>query len=120
MTENKTEENVAETSATEAPADNQPAPQAPGAPAGPNLTIGDLRLVARVIQVSSERGAIRANEMATVGDLYNRLVEFLNAVQPQQPATAEGEAPAEGSTEAPSTDEAPATDEPTDEGSQGE
>ena len=121
MTENTTNENVAETSATEAPADTNPAPAAPGAtPPLPNLTIGDLRLVARIIQVSSERGAIRANEMATVGDLYNRLVEFLNAVQPQQPAKAEGEAPAEGSTEAPSTDEAPATDEPTDEGSQGE
>ena len=117
MTEKDTNENVADTSATEAPADTQTAP-APGAPTGPNLTIGDLRLVARVIQVSSERGAIRANEMATVGDLYNRLVEFLNAVQPQQPATAEGEAPAEGSTEAPST-EAPAT-EPTEEGSKGE
>ena len=116
MTENKTEENVAETSATEAPADNQPAPQAPGAPAGPNLTIGDLRLVARVIQVSSERGAIRANEMATVGDLYNRLVEFLNAVTPKQP---EGEKPAEGGE---ATTEAPAesTDGPTDEGSKGE
>ena len=122
MTENTTNENVAETSTTEAPADTNPAPAAPGAtPPFPNLTIGDLRLVARIIQVSSERGAIRANEMATVGDLYNRLVEFLNAVQPQQPAQpAEGEAPAEGSEEAPSTDEAPATDEPTDEGSQGE
>ena len=120
MTENTTNENVAETSATEAPADTNPAPAAPGAtPPLPNLTIGDLRLVARIIQVSSERGAIRANEMATVGDLYNRLVEFLNAVQPQQPAPAEGEAPAEGSTEAPSTDEAPAT-ESTEEGSKGE
>ena len=115
MTEKDTNENVADTSTTEAPADTQTAP-APGAPTGPNLTIGDLRLVARVIQVSSERGAIRANEMATVGDLYNRLVEFLNAVTPKQP---EGEKPAEGgeaSTEAP----AESTDEPTDEGSKGE
>jgi len=115
MTEKDTNENVADTSATEAPADTQTAP-APGAPTGPNLTIGDLRLVARVIQVSSERGAIRANEMATVGDLYNRLVEFLNAVTPKQP---EGEKPAEGgeaSTEAP----AESTDGPTDEGSKGE
>ena len=115
MTEKDKNENVADTSATEAPADTQPAP-APGAPTGPNLTIGDLRLVARVIQVSSERGAIRANEMATVGDLYNRLVEFLNAVTPKQP---EGEKPAEGgeaSTEAP----AESTDGPTDEGSKGE
>jgi hypothetical protein len=116
MTEKDTNENVADTSATEAPADTQPAPQAPGAPTGPNLTIGDLRLVARVIQVSSERGAIRANEMATVGDLYNRLVEFLNAVTPKQP---EGEKPAEGGE---ATTEAPAesTQEPADEGSKGE
>jgi len=56
-----------------------------------NLTIGDLRLVARLVQVSSERGAIRADEMATVGDLYNRLVQFLNTVAPQPapPATDE-------------------------------
>ena len=54
--------------------------------------------------------------MATVGDLYNRLVEFLNAVTPKQP---EGEKPAEGGE---ATTEAPAesTKEPADEGSKGE
>jgi len=121
MTDNTNEvENTSTEASTEAPENTTANAPAPGAPAGPNLTIGDLRLVARVIQVSSERGAIRANEMATVGDLYNRLVEFLNAVTPKQEPAPEGtsEAPAEG--EAPATETAGDTEPTTDEGSTGE
>ena len=81
---------------SDAPATGSPEGTTPDGAQVPqaNLTIGDLRLVARLVQVSSERGAIRADEMATVGDLYNRLVQFLNTVAPQpapQPA-AEGTA----------------------------
>ena len=64
-----TDETVKENEKTEAEATTE-AP-ATGTPpvGGPGLTLGDLRLVARIIQISSERGAIRADEMATVGDL---------------------------------------------------
>lgn len=54
------------------------------------LTIQDLVLVAQIIQLTSQRGAYRAEELANVGNLYNKLVAFLESVgaisrQPQEP-----------------------------------
>ena len=43
------------------------------------LTLQDLVQVAQIIQVTSQRGAYRAEEMATVGALYNKLVTFLES-----------------------------------------
>jgi hypothetical protein len=50
-----------------------------------SLGLSDLALMANIIQVTSERGAIKANEMAAVGTLYTKLVTFVNANVPQQP-----------------------------------
>ena len=41
------------------------------------LGLADLNLMANVIEVVGQRGAIRANEMAEVGVLYNKLSAFL-------------------------------------------
>jgi len=106
------DKNTTETDApkTEAPAQTTGANAPTGQPApvgGPGLTLGDLRLVARIIQISSERGAIRADEMATVGDLYNRLVQWLNSIQPAKPA-------GDTSTPVPGTAELPDEITPTD------
>ena len=46
------------------------------APAGPQLGVNDLKLMANIIEVVSNRGAIKANEMAAVGNLYNVLMNF--------------------------------------------
>ena len=58
-----------------------------GAPIGDQpvggLSIGDLRNLATIMDVASTRGAFRANEMATVGLLYNKLNQFLTKVAPQ-------------------------------------
>lgn len=113
--ENNTNTNTEAEASTEAPATNSPAENKPGAGAQAGLTIGDLRLMARLVQVSSERGAIRADEMATVGDLYNRLTQFLNTVAPQ-PAPA----PTTADSTAPETTDAPAeTNEESVEGTEG-
>jgi hypothetical protein len=48
----------------------------------PDLSIGDLKNLAIVIDVASTRGAFRANEMATVGIIYNKLQAFLARVSP--------------------------------------
>jgi hypothetical protein len=45
----------------------------------PQLTLSDLTLALQTIQVTVQRGAIRADEMTTVGQLYDRLYAFLNA-----------------------------------------
>ena len=47
------------------------------------LSIGDLKNLATIMDVASTRGAFRANEMATVGLLYNKLNQFLTKVAPQ-------------------------------------
>lgn len=53
------------------------------------LTLADLALMANIIQVTTERGAIKAPEMAGVGGLYNKLTAFIKAAQAQQAAEAQ-------------------------------
>jgi len=48
------------------------------------LSIGDLKILATVIDVASTRGAFRANEMAMVGMVYNKLQAFLAKVAPAE------------------------------------
>lgn len=50
------------------------------------LNLNDLALMANVIQVTADRGAIRANEMTAVGNLYTKLVSFVQAHVPPAPA----------------------------------
>ena len=62
------------------------------------LSIGDLKNLSTILDVASTRGAFKANEMAGVGFLYNKLQAFLAKVAPQeeQKPTAEAPATAEG------------------------
>jgi hypothetical protein len=46
---------------------------------GPQLTLADLTLVLQTLQAMSQRGAIRIDEMSTIGGLYDRLFSFLEA-----------------------------------------
>ena len=63
------------------------------------LSIGDLKNLLTILDVASTRGAFKANEMAGVGIVYNKLQAFLGKVAPEQtpegtagaPATAEGQ-----------------------------
>jgi len=55
-------------------------PNTPAAePAAPTLTISDLSLALDTIRAVVQRGAIRAEEMSTVGGLHDRLYAFLRA-----------------------------------------
>ena len=59
------------------------------------LSIGDLRNLSTILDVASTRGAFKANEMAGVGFLYNKLQAFLAKVAPEQkPEDAKAQAPA--------------------------
>ncbi len=77
------------------PAETQPATPQPDAPAT-GLSVGDLQNIAMIFDVASRRGAFKADEMATVGTVYNKLKGFLDSLPkpegepaptPQQPAT---------------------------------
>ena len=58
------------------------------------LSIGDLKNLSTILDVASTRGAFKANEMAGVGFLYNKLQAFLAKVAPEQTEGAKAEAPA--------------------------
>ena len=53
---------------------------------GPDLTVQDLQALKSIIDVASQRGAFKPNEMMTVGQTYTKLEQFLNAVVQQKPA----------------------------------
>jgi hypothetical protein len=85
--------------ATAQPQANAQAPQ----PDPTALSIGDLKNLSTILDVASTRGAFKANEMAGVGFLYNKLQAFLAKVAPQE--TAEGTAGATAPATAPATAE---------------
>jgi hypothetical protein len=60
--------------------------EAPEQQQGPDLTVQDLQALKSIIDVASQRGAFKPNEMMTVGQTYNKLETFLAAVAQQQPA----------------------------------
>lgn len=59
------------------------------------LTVQDLASIKQIIDVASQRGAFKPNEMMTIGQVYTKLDSFLEAVQKQQQ---EQNTPAEGGT----------------------
>lgn len=56
------------------------------------ITIADLGLLKNIIDLASTRGAFRAAEMKEVGEVYNKLTAFLEAVVAQAKAQEEPQA----------------------------
>jgi hypothetical protein len=81
----QTEVQATETVATAAEATPAQAP-------APDLTVNDLQALRTIIDVASQRGTFKAGELASVGQVYNRLDAFLNHIAP---------AKTEGAAEAP-------------------
>lgn len=48
------------------------------------LTIADLQLLARIVDLASRRGAFQAGELSQVGDTFNKLSGFLAYVESTQ------------------------------------
>mgnify|MGYP001133934255 CR=1 FL=1 len=59
------------------------------------LTIQDLAMARAIIELATERGVFKANELAGVGGLYNKLDAFLKQVEAQAKAAQEGAAAAQ-------------------------
>jgi hypothetical protein len=79
-------EQVQDQTVAQAPAEGE-------APATPDLTVNDLQALKAIIDVCTQRGAFRANELASVGTVFNRLTAFLDHIAPQQKEGAPAEAP---------------------------
>lgn len=52
----------------------------------PTLTLNDLRLMIQVIESGLERKAWKVDELSTVGGLYDRISQFLEAATAAQQA----------------------------------
>ena len=82
-TKKKNLKKSAKTKAPKETATAQPQAQAPQ-PDPTALSIGDLKNLSTILDVASTRGAFKANEMAGVGFLYNKLQAFLAKVAPEE------------------------------------
>lgn len=89
--ETQTPEVAEEAPATEAPAQNPV-----------SLTLQDLTLTANVIDLAVQRGAFKAAEATTVGNVFNKLVAIIQAITPPKPEGEENKeeaSPEEGTSE---------------------
>ena len=55
------------------------------------ITVTDLGAIKNIIDLACTRGAFRADEMQQVGELYNKLNNFLEAVVAQAQAQSKSE-----------------------------
>jgi len=53
---------------------------------GTELSISDLLALRSIVEVASQRGAFKANELEAVGKTFNRLNSFLEAVTAKKEA----------------------------------
>ena len=53
---------------------------------GTELTVQDLQALKVIMEVASQRGAFKPSEMVTVGQTYNKLEQFLEAIAASQKA----------------------------------
>lgn len=55
-------------------------------PKAPDLNLNDLASMRSLIEVVSQRGAFKANELSAAGQLFDKLNAFLNAAEAQAKA----------------------------------
>ena len=55
-----------------------------------DLNINDLNAMKAIIDIASQRGAFKPNEMVAVGQTYTKLTTFLDAVAKQAEASKQG------------------------------
>ena len=63
-----------------APEANPEATSNPPAASGPDLNVSDLVGLKSIIEIATQRGAFKANELEAVGKTFNKLNTFLEAV----------------------------------------
>jgi len=61
----------------------------------PQLTVQDMITLKSAIELGSQRGAWRANELTAVGTVYERLSAFIQSIMPPAEEKPEGDAPKE-------------------------
>ena len=86
-------EDIHEEAVAEAPAVNEEAMSGENVPE--SIGLNELAVLAQVVDLATQRGAFRANELTQVGQVYDKLNAFLTFIREQQEANAEAEGEAE-------------------------
>ena len=60
-----------------------------GAEVPESIGLNDLQLLANIVDLASQRGAFRGNELTQVGAVFDKLAAFLNYVNEAQQAQEE-------------------------------
>ena len=85
-------------------------PETAQAPTQTMLSVADLKMMARIIQVGSQRGSFKAEELVTVGGLYDKIIGFLRDAGQLDPAPEEAPAQDADAVEAEVNEDAPAAE----------
>lgn len=110
MPEDKTKDTkTSETTTTETPT----AEAQPNAEANTSITVADLRNLRTIIDVASTRGAFKGAELKPVGEAFDKLDQFIKAIDAK--AQTENPAPVEGETKEEPAVEGEAKEEPAEE-----
>ena len=64
-----------------------------------SISLNDLQVLANIVDLASQRGAFRGNEMTQVGAVFDKLTSFLQQVAAAQAATEDSDS--ESTAEAP-------------------
>ena len=64
-----------------------------------SISLNDLQVLANIVDLASQRGAFRGNEMTQVGAVFDKLSSFLQQVAAAQAATEDSESTAEAPVE---------------------
>ena len=51
----------------------------------PSVTINDIAFLVQIVEIVAQRGAFKADELSSVGAVYDKVKAFLVANTPQQP-----------------------------------
>lgn len=72
-------------------------PETQDEPTAPDVNIGDFRAMLQIIDVASQRGAFKGEELTSVGTVRDRLNAFVqyHTPKPEEEAPAEAEEAAE-------------------------
>lgn len=85
------------TEETTAPVEETQAAQQVSQPStSEGLQLTDLRIMLQILDVVTARGAIKADEMSTVGLLYSKLKTFVDQTTQAAPSTDQGPVDSEG------------------------
>ena len=56
-----------------------------------SIGLNELAVLAQIVDLATQRGAFRANELTQVGQVYDKLNNFLSFIKEQQEAQADAE-----------------------------